>query len=892
MNNKKSLLVTLFLIISLFVNLSAAHAEFSVTDTQNEAVVCPGSTALFTTTIQGTGDFTANLEGSASSFSTVVPPGFSLIAEGKTLFVYSTPSSRVQPGIYDLNLLISDKSTVKRSEFSLNVANCHQLSIASNTPSKELCGCSSERFSFTVENNGNFQETYDLSVAGSSSSYSTISESVITLASGTSKEIFIDVNAPCNTQGSFDVILNAQSRNSQVSASSSSNVEITKCFDYKALIDKNFVNFCERTEQIIPITIVNEAQTLNNYNLQVSGPAWANLERTSTQVNPLSQGIVNLILTPDYGVLGDFNINVNIEDSNGKVKVQNLVKATVNSCNSVQVDIPKDNDRICQGSKNTYDFTVKNTGQFEKTFQLIKNQEFISTDKSTLSLNAGEEETVSLTVNVEGNVNPNNYEIKITSTATDTDQITNSDSLNLEVISGNKCFDPEIKTSDVKLNQDSSLSHEIEIVNDGQFETTYNLGLSGTASSFIQLNPATVSIQPGKSETVYLYISPSIITPPGDYEATLSLRSTNTDTILKSETIEIEVVTLDEDQVLPRPSVTTTTDVKKDNQTSTGFFATLNRWFEDFFTPQNETTSDIVQDVITTTTTIETQDNDTETTTTLDSETTTTIESDTTTTIVTNIEIKDISEINKVTKKTRFKFNNESHFLSIESIKEDSVIVVIQSNVTAFKLFINEEKEVDIDNDGSNDVIIKLNKIKDGEPELEIATIGTSSKLGAFSLNLDFLTNNLKFILAGLAILIIIILLLVFRKQIYEFFEEEDQTNKEVKTKDDVEEEIKEIDDDFDDFEEYEDENVQELKIGRYIIGLIAIIILYFLFRRYSFLESVAPYRVFILGALILLLIIVLIVRYWNDIVEFFEEDDEPVSKKTKKKTTKKTKRK
>ena len=193
MNNKKNSILSLILIILLsLLSFPNVKADFSIINTQNEAIVCPGSTAIFTSVIDGTGDFTVNLEGSASSFSTVVPLGFSLIAEQKTLFIYSTPNSRVLPGKYDLVLVVNDKTAIKRANFIINVGDCHKITVTGDQL-KQVCGCNSERYSFVVKNDGNFQETYDLLLGGSSSFWAKLSEAVITMNPSESKIIYADV---------------------------------------------------------------------------------------------------------------------------------------------------------------------------------------------------------------------------------------------------------------------------------------------------------------------------------------------------------------------------------------------------------------------------------------------------------------------------------------------------------------------------------------------------------------------------------------------------------------------------------------------------------------------------------------------------------------------------
>ena len=824
MNNKKNLVIYIIsiLLISL-LTFPNAKADFIITNTQNEAVVCPGSTALFTSVIDGTGDFTVNLEGSASSFSTVVPLGFSLIAEQKTLFIYSTPNSRVLPGKYDLTLVVNDGSIIKKTSFIINVGDCHKITVT-GSESKQVCGCNSERYSFLIKNDGNFQETYDLSLGGSSSSWSKLSETVTTLNPGEVKQVFADINVPCNTKGVFDIILIAKSRSSLASSSAKSSIDVRKCYDYTASIGKNFISFCEKTDQKIPIKIKNDATEKNSYKLSISGPEWANLDRKNIFLEGLAEETLNLVLAPDYGIKGDFDINVKIEDNNGKLKTESNVKASVKQCNNVEVLIPIESDRICQGLDKVYEISVKNTGEFPKLFNLLKNQEFIRTDKDSLNLNPGEEKKLALEVDASQNVPSGLYELTITAQASDTDKIKNSDSFNLDIISGKECYKPEIKAQDIKLKQDSSISQAIEIFNSGKFETTYNLGISGTASNFIQLNPATLTIKPGKSEVVYLYASPSITTKPGIYKATIFIRSKDTDTILGTKNIDIDV--LSSSEVLTEP-VTETTITNKTEEKKEGLFTRLNKWFENLLA-ENQTNKTLTGQV--------TQN-------------------------ITKEEIKDISELKQINENTKFKYNNEEHELLITSVKNDSVVIVIKSNVTAFSLKINQEKEVDVNGDGKKDIVVKLLKIENSKPVVEVKEINQIQELQQ-----QKSSTNLKYIYAGAALIIIIILILVFRRQISGFFEEDKETEKRIPRKRKQE-------------EEFIDEEVKELKIGRYVIALILIIIIVYLFRRFNFIEKLNPYRFFVLGALVLLLIIVILVKYWEEISDFFEEEEETPKK-------------
>ncbi len=203
------------------------------------------------------------------------------------------------------------------------------------------------------------------------------------------------------------------------------------------------------------------------------------------------------------------------------------------------------------------------------------------------------------------------------------------------------------------------------------------------------------------------------------------------------------------------------------------------------------------------------------------------------------------------------------HELLITTVRNDSAVIVIKSNVTAFSLKINEEKDVDVDGDGKKDIRVKLLKIEDNKPLLELKTISALGEEKKKPVPGEYL----RYIYAGIAVLVVLILIFVFRRQISGLFEEDEKEEIEKK----VSSRRKKFEDEFED----SDEDLKELKIGRYVIALIVLVIIYFAFRKFNLIAKLDPYRYFILGGLIVLLIIVILVKYWDSIADFFEEEEE-----------------
>ena len=71
----------------------------------------------------------------------------------------------------------------------------------------------------------------------------------------------------------------------------------------------------------------------------------------------------------------------------------------------------------------------------------------------------------------------------------------------------------------------------------------------------------------------------------------------------------------------------------------------------------------------------------------------------------------------------KFEINEEEHKIIIDSVYDDSVDIIIQSEIITANIKIGETKEFDLDDDGIYDIKIKLESIEDGVPYIFIKKI-------------------------------------------------------------------------------------------------------------------------------------------------------------------------
>jgi len=525
MNNKLIIiLLAILLVIPISFPISFA---FELNSNELTRTVCQGNTILFTANVFGSGNFNVNLDGSASSWSTSVPQGFRLNEEGRTIYAYATPNHNVNQGNYNLNLIVSNQEETKTLPFTINVDNCHNLRITGET-SKEICEGTITAYSYELTNLGDYKEDYQLSVEGRD--FITLSQDLITLDPKESKDVYAYVNKNAEST-SFTI----SAFNQYGTAEITSELKVNSCYDFTVSTDKDYVGFCEHSQESMFITVTNIGINSDTYNIEVKGPEWANLNQQTLVLNPQQSGSVNLVLSPDYGVKGNFDVDL-IVKSKDRTYTKEL-KIQVNKCHDIYLEIQEKGVSLCNNIQTP--LLIKNTGSFEKEFRLETSEQWASLDNYQVKLQSNEEASINLLLNVE-NVERGYYDIYVRALALDGSGLSMEDKINVRLLEDIQCHNTEIiSDGKIKVTQGSSTTLPIIINNKGNEKLIYEISLTGEGSSFTQLNPSILELESNLGETIYLYSAPSVEVDYGDYKVEISVSYNNN--ILASKSIGIEV---------------------------------------------------------------------------------------------------------------------------------------------------------------------------------------------------------------------------------------------------------------------------------------------------------------------------------------------------------------
>jgi uncharacterized membrane protein len=163
---KNVLSLTLFILLIL----PLAYAQnFDIYADSFPSELCPGSTGLFTDMLKNLDteplSFTISTSGTSSSFSTSVPQGFTLLpGQVKTIYTYVSPRSTTNTGTYSLNIKANSNGKTKDITHTAIVKDCYEYTLEALQTEKHVCPSDSETFEFKIQNNGEYTESYTLTV--------------------------------------------------------------------------------------------------------------------------------------------------------------------------------------------------------------------------------------------------------------------------------------------------------------------------------------------------------------------------------------------------------------------------------------------------------------------------------------------------------------------------------------------------------------------------------------------------------------------------------------------------------------------------------------------------------------------------------------------------------
>ena len=314
----KKLLPIILLAILLLTTVNAQQENF---DAFGPVIIktfqC--STYQFPITVSNTGDVASTyyleVDGTARQWIQFAPSSF-VLAPGETREILSFLTAPCDAyGEYTLDIYILTSYGLEKVIMQdITVEKPLNVDILAKTSSQSIAPCQTAEYTLTIVNPFTFTETYLFSL-DTFQDEAKFSQEKLTLQANTSKDITISINSKnCEQTGEYNIIFSAEAEKTGTIAEVDLKLDIK---DSGIPIIAEGVNSIKThlAESAAPLTIFNKGEEAKEYTLSITGPSWITIDTTTLSVEAQNKEQFNLFIRPPEGIeKGDYTVKITATD--------------------------------------------------------------------------------------------------------------------------------------------------------------------------------------------------------------------------------------------------------------------------------------------------------------------------------------------------------------------------------------------------------------------------------------------------------------------------------------------------------------------------------------------------------------------------------------------------
>ncbi|MEF8874844.1 MAG: hypothetical protein V5A88_09295, partial [Candidatus Thermoplasmatota archaeon] len=437
-------------------------------------------------------------------------------------------------------------STLSDSD-SMTVALEENYAVTVTAPDNQTETCSGPKeYSFQVENQGNIQDIYTLSVTDTAD-WDPASPNEVSVAPQQTEVLNVSVNIPDRGAGdSNTVTISANSQNSGASDSDSFNIDnehdplviVYSSSDQNETTGGNYTYHFE---------LENPSGFQDTYDIEVDDSKnWVDETQTPDSITVSSGATEELqvvVVIPSHAGGETSTVSLTgVSQSDSMVTDTDSMEVTLEENTGVLVTAPQDHSERSTGTY-TYTYQVENTGNIEDIYDLSVNAEqsgwSASLKQSTVTISPGDVEEINADVTIPENADDGEgSEITLTAESQADPGVLESDSM---IVSYTEEDIREVSVtapSDAVEDEPGTSTYSFEVDNTGTVDDNYDLSVD--SSDWETDAPNEISVNESNTETVNVQI-----TIPEDAEY-----GESTEVTLTAESQEDEGVSASDSMVL------------------------------------------------------------------------------------------------------------------------------------------------------------------------------------------------------------------------------------------------------------------------------------------------------------------------------------------------------
>jgi len=411
----------------------------------------------------------------------------------------------------------------------------YSVSIAISPKSITAKPCGIATYDITVNNLGDLEDTYTITVNGIPDGWYTLSSDSVTLGSGKSDKVYLFITPNCyeNKFGQFNSTITFTGK---ANATDKFTLIVVPDHVLKLTVPDE-VTVCLGEEKELVGILENMGNYTEDVTFKVSGDAsiFATTPEGTLTINAGKKNNVTIVLNPVDVEVGSYGLTIDAESTTSYAKASASTVVKVVKCYDVEVTAPQQ-VQTCANKPTTFQVTIKNTGLKTDTYTVTIQDLNYSTD---VALEAGQSKTLSLDFL---NAEEGTYDVSLT---VESSFVKKEGTIKFVVT---KCYGVDLTVEENEIQIESGRGKLVRgtVTNTGLFADTYKI-ISDVIWSSIR--PDEVNLTSNESKDVFAYYSPEY-GASGTYDVNLTAKS---DYAQGTEELKIEVV--------PKEEATTTVEV-------------------------------------------------------------------------------------------------------------------------------------------------------------------------------------------------------------------------------------------------------------------------------------------------------------------------------------------
>ncbi|MEM4729176.1 MAG: CARDB domain-containing protein [Thermoplasmata archaeon] len=517
-----------------------ASATASVTAIYNLEVIVnnanasgePTDTVTFDVRIKNTGNtpdnYTLDLTGEKRSWASLASPSVYLnTGESRTVLINVTIPDNEKPANHTISLKVTSLGNTSKSQsvsLSVRILPKHDLDLTSGDFQTKKSGDPGTKvvFKINVTNRGPDSDTIDLTLSGARTSWATLSQDSVVLASGASIMVNMTVsipsnalpeNIPFNVMGKLKSTANrTKTLELTVTVGQIYKIELSSLLSENETIPGGSVNY--------NVKIKN--QGTGNDTVQLTAlnySTWVSFSKSSVTLGPESSEEITVTVTvpsKPLPAMGDYNITIEGKSvGNDSVRSSLRLVLTIKQLYGVAISSNVSVSYVDPGASTSYELTIKNEGNGRDSFSLTKSGEhtdWVTFSSSSITLAGGASSSVIMTVAVPSNAIAQSFNITVNVKS----QGNLAVQQNITVMTTiNLLYGLELTASDTykELTSVASAYFNMTIRNTGNSIDTFDFEAIGARLDWVSFNTSSVILGPGNSTIVKVTVTPPWATP-------------------------------------------------------------------------------------------------------------------------------------------------------------------------------------------------------------------------------------------------------------------------------------------------------------------------------------------------------------------------------------------